>query len=685
MPSSVTIDGSRLYRPGVYGIVDASSLGGSGISTGNIAVVGPFPTIKQNTPTSFTSARAVRDFDPEDLNLQLISRLAFAPSTDSRVPGGAGSLTFVNSQTTTQATYPGGKDAGAASSLVLTSKLYGTKGNRTYAKLSVNASSATALDVLVTRGATSETFTGLESGPVADFYHSGTQLTAVAFTVSPTQLLWTWRKDHVFSAGGSTAYSSLTETVIQNGQKITVSVANGTSGGVFGAGKTLTVTVVGLDASGAAQTKAVTITKAEFDAGTTFKTPTETWSSITEITYAMDDSAFNGTASVSATAYDLNLTTDYDYVGQVVTYINNNSSKGWKADALHPRIAKIPAAQIDAASAIDTKNGAGSSTNKHVARADLWHIVDAMSTSALVTATRHASATKRPGPASLSGFSEDFYFVGGTVGVTADADYDAALQAIENSDVQIVVPMSENLTVHKKLITHCVTAALAGYERNAYVGIPASQTLAAAFTDYTSKINSRHVAAFAQEVQVENASGELEYVSPVYGSIMLAGMQAGTAVSTPLTWKRPSVYATRETWDRNRDASEAISKGLINLSSDTLGIRVERSVTTHLEDDNPIYSEVSANESINTSVRDLRAAVKGKIGDAMFADTAGKMKSVVETRLNRQIKDGTIKAWRNVSLTDAGDRIDITYEVAAIEPLNFLVITANVVRIASET
>ena len=170
----------------------------------------------------------------------------------------------------------------------------------------------------------------------------------------------------------------------------------------------------------------------------------------------------------------------------------------------------------------------------------------------------------------------------------------------------------------------------------------------------------------------------------MYAAVMLAGMQAGTSVATPLTRKRPSVFATRQSWDRNRDAGDAISKGIIVLSSDTLGIMVERSVTTYLEDDNPVYSEVSANESINTSVRDLRAGVRGQVGDKVVGSTAGKIKGLIETRLQQQVRDGTIKAWRNVTLTDLGDRIDISYEVAAVEPLNFIVITANVVRIASE-
>ncbi len=683
MASSINLNGSRIYRPGVYGIIDASALGATGVSTGNVAIVGAFPTIKQNAPLIFTSARAVKDFDAEDYDLQQIAKLAFSPSTDARVPGGAGSLMFVNTQTTTQASYPGGKDSGSAGSLSLLSKLYGTKGNRTFCSIAVNAASTSALDITVSSGGTSELYEGLESGVVADFYHEGTELTTVDLSISDTQLLWDWSKDHTFVAGATQAYSALTETVIKSGGSVTMSMTD--AGTTLVGGDTVTVTVTGLDGSGAAATTIGTITHAEFVADpAVIKTVTGTWSLITEISYSVDGVAFTGTVKVMATAYDINLASDFSYVGQVVSYIANNEAKGWHADALHTRINKIPAGEIDKQTTINTQNSAGASTNKVAARCDLWHIVGAMASSQIVTATRAVGANKRPGPASLVAFSESFYFTGGSVGATSDADYDASLQAIENSDIQIVIPMSESLIVHKKIISHCVASATAGHERGGYIGVPASTTLANVFSTYSSKLNSRHVAAFAQEIQVEDATGAVVWLAPMYGAVMLAGMQAGTAISTPLTRKRPSVYGTRQMWDQNRDANEAISKGIINLSSDSLGVRVERSVTTHLEDDNPIYSEVSANESVNTSVRRVRVAVEGKIGDSMYAGTAGKIKTVVEADLQRQIKDGVIKAWQNVVLTDLGDRIDIGYEVAAVEPLNFIVLTANVVRIASE-
>ena len=116
------------------------------------------------------------------------------------------------------------------------------------------------------------------------------------------------------------------------------------------------------------------------------------------------------------------------------------------------------------------------------------------------------------------------------------------------------------------------------------------------------------------------------------------------------------------------------------LSRGPLGWRVERSVTTWLRDDNPIYSEVSANESVNASVRDLRAGLDGFIGEPNRSLTANRIKSIVEARLNRQVLDGVIKNFRNVVLEDLGDTLRVNYEVAAVEPLNFISVTASVAR-----
>ena len=90
---------------------------------------------------------------------------------------------------------------------------------------------------------------------------------------------------------------------------------------------------------------------------------------------------------------------------------------------------------------------------------------------------------------------------------------------------------------------------------------------------------------------------------------------------------------------------------------------------------------MSANESVNASVRTLRARLASQIGNPAIAGTRAKIQSSVRINLAKQVKDGVIKAFQNVVIDDMGDRFDISYEVAAVEPLNFIKITANVVRI----
>ena len=77
MPSFLNLNGLKIYRPGVYATIDASSLGGAGVSTGNIALVGNFPQFEHNEPTAFTSARDLVDYAPNDSENALLAKLAF--------------------------------------------------------------------------------------------------------------------------------------------------------------------------------------------------------------------------------------------------------------------------------------------------------------------------------------------------------------------------------------------------------------------------------------------------------------------------------------------------------------------------------------------------------------------------------------------------------------------------------
>jgi len=697
MPSSVIVSGLKIYKPGIYGSIDASSLGGKGIAVGNIAVVGEFPMIQHESdgdiiPLTFTSGKAVKDFCDKKELLD-IAKFAFSPSVDQRVPGGAASLTLVNVKSNTQAQsdgYAGFYDEDGVQSLVFKSKLWGQEGNKVLVKCATNSSDSNGMDVDIYYGGKHEDFDNLQSGPVAELYYDGSDLDANEVSVDKDTWTWVWEAANTFPAADpNTVVQEPTDIVVSPGTVLQAKLADGGAGVSTEA---VTVVVAGLDASGASQTETWTAVAGSTDFGSgagAYHATTKTWSRIDSITLDTDDILYNGVATVKGTAFSIT-TADYNSVGEILSFINNNAAKGFNAVAKSPQVNNIPcspdasldtgAGGVDKQADVDCQSPA-----KCTVRASMWYIAEYLqAASDLVEMEQVSTGVKPPRFCGAAPAVEDQVFLfGGTETAADSTSWDNALRSIQASGIQIVVIWNETITYMTKGITHANLAAISGYERQVWVGAPKSQTLATLFSTYTSALNNATVGCCGQELQMADSRGKAVWFSPKWMALIMAAMQAGTPIATPLTSKRPNILDARQDWDANLDVDDAISKGLCVLDEDDLGWKVARSVTTYMEDDNPIYSEVSSWESCLVSVRDLRAKLKIQIGNPVLAGTAPKMKPAVEGILEDQVKEGWIKAFRNVVLEDLGDKFRINYEVAATEPLNFLEIGATVVRISS--
>lgn len=677
MPSSVQVNGSTIYKPGIRGRIDASALGGKSVSTGNVAVVGAFPGFPNDVPYTFSNPKALTAVDPTDLDLARIAKLAFSPASDDAV-GGVNQLTIVNVQTCTQASFTF-KDIAGADSLILKSRLYGQKGNRAYVKLLANTTDVKGLDVTIIRDGTTETYTDLKSGPVFEIIYDGGELTTTVFTANPTTWTWSWTKAMAALPGvivgpATTQTSVYTPSAFLISGKLSVGLSSGAPA------EGITVTVVGLDAAGAPQTGTKTFAEGISAAGYVQTAAVDSvWSSITSVTVSTTNAASTIVATLAGDAMVLT-TADFATVGEMVSLINNSAAQGFKATARSAQISVIPAGQIDAQTSVDVKSPALATL-----RADLWAIVAALNKSALVTAERATAATLPTKHYNASpDTAEEIRLLGGTQStVSVATDYAQALATIVQRNIQIVAVLDTTLAAATALKTHCANAAIEGYERNGYYGAPTDTSLATLLSTYTSAINSRHIAVCAQEIQVESLTGALEWLSPAFQAVQLMGMQGGTPVATPLTNKKPNVYDVRSNWTEGVDDNEVIQKGICAYTvDDETGIKVLRSVTSYLTDDNPFYSEVSANESGNTSVRRVRAAMNAKIGSSGTTVSAAALTGPFIAELKKQVKDGVIKAYRNPVVTDGGDSFSFDYDFAAVEPFNFGNVVAHVYRTA---
>jgi hypothetical protein len=226
---------------------------------------------------------------------------------------------------------------------------------------------------------------------------------------------------------------------------------------------------------------------------------------------------------------------------------------------------------------------------------------------------------------------------------------------------------------------HAVKAAEeAGYERNVWVGTTADISIANAFSLYTKKFNDRNVAVTPQSITVDGDS-----LDPRFTAALLAAIQGSTPIATPLTRKRPTaaVTATSEGFNREEQADLAIRRGLVFFADPSnTGLRIERSVTSWLSDDNPVWSEVSANESVNNCIREVRFALQDQVGEAITAGRDKDVQRVAENTLFDLKRNGLIADFRDLSVAIQGDVANVVFSVAALEPLNFITVTTNVVR-----
>lgn len=650
MPSSLNFNGLKLYRPGVYAEVDASALGGTSPSTGNVCLVGEFPMFEQNSALTFTSASALASFDASDRTLAHIGKVAFAPSLDERVPAGAASLTMLNVQPNTCAQFSF-EDANGDAALVVKSSVWGTKGNRT--QVSIANANTDQVNISVARDGITESFEGIESGDVASVYYAGTLLTTASLGGDRVDgLLYSWTQSAAMSAGDASMNPA--DMVTAGALSVSLSTTAHTA--------SVTVTIVGEDLEGAALTNTLT-----FSAGDATAQESEVFGRVTSVSAESTDTAYTGSVDVAG---GVTLApADFATLAQLVSALDQFA--GVSATYL--------AAEDFDADAFDsvTSGSINGSASAKVLRCDLAAILKALGSSRLVTAERASNGVASVAQQSTGTVTA--LLSGGSASASLLADWVAALATIESADLQIIVPWSDVSSVWGAVKSHLRLAALAGRERNAWVGASASQTLADLYT-LTKSLNDRNMALVGQQIKHVDPQGLTKTLDPKWLALMLAAMQAGTPVSTPLTRKEPDVVDVLCAWDPNRDAGEAIQKGICTLSRGPLGWRVERSVTTWLRDDNPIYSEVSANESVNASLRDLRLALDPFIGQGNVGFTATRLQSIVEARLNRQVLDGTIKAYKDVVIEALGDTVRVDYTVAAVEPINFVRVVAHVAR-----
>jgi hypothetical protein len=663
MPSAVYVQGRVTRRPGAYGEGDASRLSGRVVNLNRVALIGDFPELEQAVPRELSGARRISEINKASDKLANIALWLYNSFNDDRIRGGPSAVVMVSARQTTQAVGLFLDDA-AEASLELKAAVWGPAGNRTRVKIDENAGDASLRDFTFNRDGQTEEFLGLGSGDLLTVAYDGAgAATNVGLEAAIGSLKITNSKNDV------AVPSVFSPTTMAFSGKLTLTPD--VAPGLAASGKKVNVTVHGINKSTGLPAPPELHEWLEDD-GAPWVSDTE-WSSIDSIAITETGGADTTSLTVAADAFIWD-TDDLDSLAQAADIINAQAGAGYSATA-------DPVAENVTLDDIDEHIGTiwnGVAETPQSVRADLWAIIEALNSSLLVIPARMTNGDSPP--AATSG---EVLLVGGAK--LATQDYSAAFDSLRSQDAQILWMESTDVADIKTGRAHCqYMAGIGRGERNLWAGSDPQKTLEQLKSDYTTQINSRHVSLCVQEPQLTNARGKDVWVNPEYLALLMAGGQSGTNVGVPITKKYPNVLDVRQhpSWDPDEEADLALARGLCVINKQRLGWQVERSITTYLTDDNPVYSEVSTNESFNQSIRILREQMEAIVGDPGVPTTPGRIRSIAISSLDQQIRDQIIRAYNNraVTIDDLGDAYRVNYEFRPIEPINFVIVAASAVR-----
>lgn len=374
-------------------------------------------------------------------------------------------------------------------------------------------------------------------------------------------------------------------------------------------------------------------------------------------------------------------TSTFQTVQQLVDRLNALAGYTATADATNATVLRVD--ELDYSAAISLVGAAADFF------ADLYAFVSIINAaSGLVTAARATGASEVPA-ATVS----PVYLTGGTEGTPTITEWQAAFDLLRKRRVNIIVPLTRDPAVHALLLEHLIYRAGAGAsEANGYVGIGTAGGAGETLANYRAQVqtlNTRHISAISEEVKrFSPVTGEATWYPPHFLGAIAAGMQAGSPIGEPLTRKIINALDVRNdsSWARDTDAEVLLDSGaMITEKVDGIGIRWVRSLTTFLQSDNLVFTEMSANESANAAVFELRRQLDQKIGDRGLASSVGIIKGLATDILERLVTDEIIAGWKPATLTvtQIGDVFPVSVEIAPVVPINFIPVTIHLVPLSA--
>lgn len=297
-------------------------------------------------------------------------------------------------------------------------------------------------------------------------------------------------------------------------------------------------------------------------------------------------------------------------------------------------------------------------------------------------------------PAMVSLVATPLFMTGGSLGTSANSDFQTGLAAFQTMRINTVVPLlSQNVgtltvdSINALVAAHCALmwGTTGKSERQSFCSKITTKTL---LQTAAQQLNSQYVQLVAQQVYVLNHAGTLTWFDPWMLACILAGMRQGAGTGTPLTFKTLAITNLRVldgTWDPKIDYAFMIQNGLTIIEPmDTGGFRVVVDNTTYETDASFVWNRGSVVDASGYLAYDLRTNLeitftgsKAKTGSSVAIKNFIIARMSIYLTADLIVGDDTNNGlgYKNLTVTVQGNTAIINITITPIQGLDFILPT----------
>lgn len=349
-------------------------------------------------------------------------------------------------------------------------------------------------------------------------------------------------------------------------------------------------------------------------------------------------------------------------IDDLIAYINGVS--GYRAKYVDYNSSGLTVDKLDALSLVDIANGG----YLLAVKGDLAHRLN--NKSALVNVEIIGSLTNFPST----------YLAGGSKG-TAPSSWANLLNVLKSQYSDLLVVLSSDSTIHAEALAHVNEMENRHQKQVLFTGGAVGESADDAKSRSLNLNSSRAVLAWPGIYHSVHNSGKTP-MAPYFTAAMLAGRVAGVDASEPITFDYFSILGLEvDQLAGDPQVDDLITSGVATLERVSgRGFRLVQGITTYQQSNNVLYREISVRRGADKLSEQMRATLEEMfVGKKGVKATPSAVTTKVVEILEQAIRDGEIVSYRNIVVRMVGTVIYVDYQVAPVEPTNFVLITTHFV------